>query len=136
MKGIGLATGLLAAAGLLAVPEPARAGVQIGVGVQLDHGTGYGYARDVFRAGYERGYGDGSREGARDGRRDHRYSFWDDKRYRRADAGYERWMGPKHRYQDAYRRGYEEGYRRAYARNDRDRDGGWRGRGSYGDRRW
>ena len=136
MKGIGLATGLLAAAGLLAVPEPARAGVRIGVGVQFDRGTGYGYARGAFRAGYERGYDDGQNQGAKDGHRDRRHSFWDDKRYRKADAGYYSWMGPKSSYQDAYRRGYEDGYRRAYARNDRGRDGGWRGRGDYSDRRW
>jgi hypothetical protein len=136
MKGIGMATGLLAMAGLLAVPEPAQAGLRIGAGVQLDHGTGYDHARDALRAGYERGYDEGYREGAKDGRHDRRYSFWDDKRYRRADAGYHGWMGSKHRYQDAYRRGYEEGYRRAYARNDRDRDGDWRGHGGYSDRRW
>jgi hypothetical protein len=134
MKWIGMATGLLATASLLAVPEPAAAGV--GFGVQLDHGTGYGSGRGVFRAGYERGYDDGYREGAKDGRHDQRYSFWDDKRYRRADAGYHGWMGPKHRYQDAYRRGYEEGYRRAYARFDWDRDGGRPGRGGYPERRW
>ena len=136
MKGIGMATGLLAAAGLLAVPEPAQAGVRIGVGVQVDHGTGYGRAPDAFRAGYDRGYDDGYKEGAKEGRHDDRYSFWDEKRYRKADAGYKGWMGPKYRYQNAYRRGFEEGYRRAYARYDRDRDGGRRGRGEYADRRW
>jgi flagellar biosynthesis/type III secretory pathway protein FliH len=131
MKGIGMATGLLAAAGLLAVPEPAAAGVRIGVAVALDHGTDYGYASGAFRAGFDRGYEDGYKAGVKDGRHDRRYSFWDEKRYRRADAGYKGWMGPKWRYQEAYRRGFEEGYRRAYARNDWDRDGGWRG-----DRRW
>lgn len=136
MKGIGMATGLLAAAGLVAVPEPALAGVRIGVGVQLDHGTGYGYARDAFRRGYDRGRDEGYREGARDGHRDRNFDFWRDKRYRKADAGYHGWMGPKWEYQSGYRRGYEDGYRRAYARHDRDRDGGWRGRGRYSDRRW
>lgn len=137
MKGIGMATGLLVVSSLLAVPEPARAGVVIGVGVRIDdHGTRYGRAGEAFRAGYNRGYEEGYKEGAKDGRHDRRYSFWDDKRYRKADAGYRGWMGPKYRYQDAFRRGYEEGYRRAYARNDWDRDGGRRGRGGYADRRW
>jgi hypothetical protein len=132
MKGIGLATGLLAGASLLAVPDPAAGGV--GIVVQIAHGTDYSH--DAFRIAYDRGYDEGFKEGAKDGRHDHRYNFWDDKRYRNADGGYHSRMGPRWRYQESYRRGYEEGYRRAYARNDRDHDGGRHGHGEYGDRRW
>lgn len=97
----------------------------------LAWGQSYGYGDDHYydrhdearERGFHRGYDDGSRKGQYDADRGHRFKFknddWEDSR------GYEYWMGDKHDYKNAYRKGYERGYREAYNNNGyryRDRD--------------
>lgn len=124
------AAGVFAAAAVVAAGAEARAG------------HGYRYALDTYRIGFDRGFEDGAEHGEKDARHRKGFDFSHDKKYRCADAGYERHYGSRGEYSDGYRRGYELGYRRAY--------GGWahRHRGSdrycylrheeryrYGDRR-
>lgn len=142
MKRTWMASGILAAA-VMGLPAPAQAGVRIGI-VLVGHDD-HAYYRDTYRIGFNRGYEDGLRHGGKDGHRHKDYNFWHDKRYRRGDAGYKRYCGPKHEYVAAYRRGYELGYRNAYA-GSRHRhagedgycyqrhDGGYDDRYRYGDR--
>jgi hypothetical protein len=117
MKVRWIATGGLALAGLLAVPPESQAETRVGIVIAHDsrdyRHSGYRH-HDTYRLGYERGYQDGIRHGAKDGHRDDSYNFWHDRRYRRGDAGYRGWMGPRHEYVAGYRRGYEQGYRRAF----------------------
>jgi hypothetical protein len=94
---------------------------------------------DAIEYGYHNGYRDGFRHGQNDRSRRAGYDRRDNN-YRRADNGYQSYMGPRGQYRKGYRDGYGEGYddayygRRArssgtYGRNgewsvwDRDRDG-------------
>ena len=118
----------------------------LGAAVSLAFGTmasaqswGYGddhsYDRrdDACERGFHRGYDDGFRKGQYDADRRHRFKFknddWEDSR------GFEHWMGDKHDYKRAYRKGYERGYREAYNNygyRDRDRDDyRWRDRDNW-----
>jgi hypothetical protein len=70
--------------------------------------------RSTYDRGYDRGYEDGVRAGRVDGHRRERYSYRDERAYRRADAGYHRSYGSHSRYSSGYRSGFERGYRRAF----------------------
>lgn len=120
MKILGM-TAALAAAAFVAVPTESRADVHVGVGIHVGNDYNRGY-RNTWRIGYDRGFEDGEREGVKDGRRHERFSYRDEGRYRDGDGGYRGWMGPRHEYVNAYRRGFQEGYRNGYRRYDyRDR---------------
>lgn len=95
----------------LAVPLPAEAG-SVHVGIRFG-GPDY-YRYDAQRLGFERGREDGWREGYKDARRGQRFGFEDERRFRRADAGWHPEMGPRYVYAHGYRRGFEEAYRRGY----------------------
>lgn len=114
MRAVWLATGLMTAAGIVAVPAKSEAGARLGVAIFVGHDSGYGY-RDAFRIGFDRGYRDGQRHGAKDGHGDDDYNFWHDRRYRKGDAGYRPWFGSRHEYVAGYRRGYEKAYGNTYA---------------------
>ncbi len=76
------------------------------------------YRRDNYRHdearehGYRNGYQDGVQRGQYDRMQGYRYNYksglWEDA------GGYERWMGSRGRYKQAYRSGYESGYQRGY----------------------
>jgi len=69
----------------------------------------------AYRYGYEAGY----REGFDHARDDYRRGVGYDLRsheYRKADFGYQKWMGKKGDYKKGYRNGYELGYREGYQR--------------------
>lgn len=76
-------------------------------------GYGYGYQTP----GFDNGFSDGYREGLDDARDRDPYEPERDKRYRKADHGYDKRYGPKEYYKrdyrDGYRRGYDRGYREA-----------------------
>lgn len=93
-----------------------------------DDNHDYDRHHEARERGFRRGYDDGFRKGQYDGDRRHRFKFknddWEDSR------GFEHWMGDKHDYKRAYRKGYERGYREAYNNYGyryRD-DYGWRNR--------
>jgi hypothetical protein len=74
------------------------------------------------------GYEDGSRHGDADRARRARYDYRSDL-WRRGDRGYQRYMGPRGLFIQAYRNAYIRGYEAAfYGRNG---NGRW-GRGGYG----
>ncbi len=95
----------------LAVPLPAEAGT-VHVGIRIG-GPDY-YRYEGQRIGYERGREDGWREGYNDARRHERFDYDDERRWRRADAGWRPELGPRYVYAHGYRRGFEEAYRRGY----------------------
>src|SRR5881396_4192675 len=67
----------------------------------------------AYRYGYEAGY----REGIEHAREDYRRGVGYDLRgheYRKAEHGYQKWMGKKGDYKKGYRNGYELGYREGY----------------------
>lgn len=90
--------------------------------------------------GYDNGFHDGQRKGQHEGREndpfDYRTPDW-----HQASHGYKSWMGPLSLFQDGYQQGYREGFRSGFLserpgfREDRDRDGGYRGNGFFGSRR-
>ena len=109
-----LAAGVLAVAGVAAVPVESRAAdVRFGVGIFVGNNHHRSHP-NTFRLGYERGLSEGSEHGFADGRKGRGFNFWHDGDYRRADEGYRGWMGPKWDYASGFRKGYEQGYRRAY----------------------
>lgn len=114
MKWTWMAAGVLATAGVAAVPAESRADTRIGIGIVLGSGYRSGHP-DTFRLGSERGYKEGAEQGYKDGRRGKAFNFWHDGDYRDADEGYKGWMGPRWEYANGFRRGYEEAYRRSFA---------------------
>ncbi len=133
MRALAMAGILAAAAASILAPEARAADFSVRVviaGGRPAERAPRGDWRDTgpaFRYGYDRGWRDGTAEGHRDGRRARAPRYWREDDFRDADAGYRRWMGPRHEYVTGYRRGYESGYRRAYAAARpewRDRDGG------------
>jgi hypothetical protein len=78
--------------------------------------------------GYENGYGDGARHAREDRQRGLGYSVRSDD-FKKADRGYQKYMGDKGDYKAGYREGYQAGYDTAYNRNDRGGFGGRYGRG-------
>lgn len=112
MRTIWLATGVLAAAGVGAVPVESHDNVQVGVGFFV--GDSHAYRPHAFRLGFERGRHEGSEHGFADGRRGRTFNFWHASEYRHAGEGYRGWMGPKWEYASGFRSGYEQGYRRAF----------------------
>ncbi len=118
MKASWLAAGVLAAAGVAALPAEARGDVRVGVGILVGHDHRWGNP-DTYRLGYERGLREGSEHGYGDGRRGRAFNFWHAGEYRRGE-GYRGWMGPRSEYVAGFRRGYEQAYQRAYAAGRRE----------------
>lgn len=81
---------------------------------------------DAQEYGYHNGYRDGFLHGRDDRSRREGYDRRDNN-YRRADRGYESYMGPRGQYRKGYRDGYKEGYDDAYY-GRRARSGGVYGR--------
>jgi len=73
----------------------------------------YGGSADARDHGYQHGYRDGLRQGRADLNNNVRPSF-DSEDYRRADLGYEDYMGDRHAFQGGYREGYKSGYDDGY----------------------
>ena len=73
----------------------------------------YGGSADAREHGYQHGYRDGLRQGRADVSNNSRASF-DSEDYRRADLGYEDYMGSRHDFQQGYRDGYKAGYDDGY----------------------
>ena len=69
--------------------------------------------RGARQQGYEQGYRDGFDHGRQDRSYNARYDFQSPE-YRRADRGYDRYMGDRDEYRDGYREGYRAGYGDAY----------------------
>ena len=131
MKSTWLAVGVLATAGVAALPVEARADVRVGVGILVGSDYRWGYA-DPYRIGYDNGLREGAEHGYRDGQRGRDFNFRHAAEYRYGE-GYRAWMGPRSPYVAGFRRGYEQAYRRAYyeGRAHCERRGGHRDR--YGD---
>jgi len=96
--------------------------------------------RDRDDYGTQYGYEDGQRHGEADRSRNARYDYKSDL-WRRGDRGYQRYMGPRGQFIQAYRNGYIRGYEQAFYRNNNGRGWGWGrddrrddryGRGGYG----
>jgi len=62
----------------------------------------------------ENGYLDGYESGLDDGADRDRFNPVNDRRYRDADHGYERFYGPRELYRNRYRAAYQDGYRAGY----------------------
>jgi hypothetical protein len=81
----------------------------------------YGGSMDAREHGYQHGYRDGLRQGRADLNNNTRATF-DSEDYRRADLGYEDYMGDRHEFQkgyrDGYKSGYEDGYKNRRVRSD------------------
>src|SRR3984893_3395427 len=73
----------------------------------------YGGSMDAKEHGYQHGYRDGLRQGRADLNNNVRASF-DSEDYRRADLGYEDYMGNRRDFQSGYRDGYKAGYDDGY----------------------
>jgi hypothetical protein len=93
-----------------------------------------GRGRDLGDYGNDFGYQDGTRHGQADRSRYARYDYRSDL-WRRGDRGYQRHMGARGQYIQAYRAGYIRGYEAAYygrngnhGRWGRGRDDDWRRR--------
>jgi hypothetical protein len=69
----------------------------------------HGGALSAKQHGYEHGYRDGYDRGRQDRERGARYDYHGED-YRRADRGYERFMGEHDDFQDGYRKGYKDAY--------------------------
>jgi hypothetical protein len=94
MKGTWMAAGVLAVAGMAALPAESRADTRVGIGIFLGRDSRYGRP-DTFRLGYDRGYREGTEHGYKDGRKGRSSGFWHSGDYRDADEGYKGWMGPR-----------------------------------------
>jgi len=68
-----------------------------------------------YRYGYEAGYRDGFDHAREDYHRGVGYGL-KSREYRKAEHGYQKWMGKKGEYKKGYRNGYELGYREGYQR--------------------
>jgi flagellar biosynthesis/type III secretory pathway protein FliH len=81
----------------------------------------YGGSMDAREHGYQHGYRDGLRQGRADLQSNASLSFESDD-YRRADLGYEEYMGPRpdfqRGYRDGFRAGYEDGYKNRTLRSE------------------
>jgi hypothetical protein len=84
-------------------------------------GGGFAIAQDRYAGstnakehGYQHGYRDGLRQGRsdRNHREEHDFHTSD---YKRADRGYERYMGERDDFQEGYRDGYKSGYDDGYS---------------------
>jgi hypothetical protein len=73
------------------------------------------YRESGYRYGYEAGYGDGFDHAREDYHRGVGYGLKSHE-YRKAEHGYQKWMGKKGDYKKGYRSGYERGYREGYQR--------------------
>jgi hypothetical protein len=73
----------------------------------------YGGSMNAKEHGYQHGYRDGLRRGRADLSRNTTHSF-DSEDYRRADLGYEEYMGERDDFQKGYRNGYKDGYDDGY----------------------
>jgi hypothetical protein len=98
--------------------RPKRAGVLFaallflsGLAVAQDR---YGGSMNAKEHGYQHGYRDGLRQGRYDRSRGATYSF-DAEDYRRADGGYQKYMGEHDDFQQGYRSGYKAGYDDGYS---------------------
>ena len=133
--------------GLLLTTAPAgaqaiRAAGEVHVSVQWRSNAPppvYGPYRGEGRGGYrdyafDNGFRDGYREGFDDARDGDRFNATREKRYRKADSGYNRNYGPREFYKANYRDGYRAGYEKGF-REGRYRGGDW-GRPRPWDRRW
>ena len=105
-----LATGVLTAAGLWAMPASAQAGISVALALGWHEHERCGTQRDAYRAGFDRGYHDGLDRGKNDGQDRRTYDVWRHGRYRDGDHGFERRFGPRPAYVAGYRRGFERGY--------------------------
>ena len=85
-----------------------------GVAVAQDrYGGSYGGSVNAKEHGYQHGYRDGLRQGRNDQYR-HEERDFNTGDYKRADAGYERYMGERDDFQQGYRDGYRAGYDDGY----------------------
>jgi len=73
----------------------------------------YGGSTDAREHGYQHGYRDGVRQGRADLQANASPNYESDD-YRRADLGYEEYMGPRPDFQRGYRNGYKDGYEDGY----------------------
>ena len=73
----------------------------------------YGGSLNSKEHGYQHGYRDGLRQGREDLYRHDEHNF-NTREFKRADEGYERYMGEhddfQHGYRDGYKAGYDDGY--------------------------
>src|ERR1700693_4673801 len=74
----------------------------------------YGGSMNAKEHGYQHGYRDGLRQGRYDRSRDATHG-WDTEDYRRADRGYEKYMGERDDFKEGYRSGYKAGYDDGYS---------------------
>jgi len=81
----------------------------------------YGGSMDAKEHGFQHGYRDGLRQGRTDLSRNIAYNF-EHEDYRRADLGYQEYMGERddfqHGYRDGYKAGYDDGYNNKPMRRD------------------
>jgi hypothetical protein len=81
----------------------------------------YGGSLNAKDHGYQHGYRDGLRQGRDDGSRHEEHNF-NTRDYKRADEGYEKYMGEhddfQQGYRDGYKAGYDDGYYRRQIRSD------------------
>jgi hypothetical protein len=73
----------------------------------------YGGSLNAKQHGYQHGYRDGLRQG-RDDRNRHEEHDFKTRDYKRADEGYEKYMGEHDDFQKGYRDGYKAGYDDGY----------------------
>jgi hypothetical protein len=73
----------------------------------------YGSSTDAREHGYQHGYRDGLRQGRADLNSNSSPSY-ESEDYRRADLGYEEFMGARPDFQRGYRDGYKDGYEDGY----------------------
>ena len=73
----------------------------------------YGGSMDAREHGYQHGYRDGLRQGRADVVSNSTPNYVSDD-YRRADLGYEEYMGPRRDFQRGYRDGFKDGYEDGY----------------------
>src|SRR6476660_1195583 len=73
----------------------------------------YGGSLNAKEHGYQHGYRDGLRQGREDLYRHEEHNF-NTREFKRADEGYDRYMGEhddfQHGYRDGYKAGYDDGY--------------------------
>ncbi|HET9994433.1 MAG TPA: hypothetical protein VFQ18_03405 [Candidatus Acidoferrum sp.] len=81
----------------------------------------YGGSMNSKEHGFQHGYRDGLRQGRADMNHNVSYSY-ENEDYRRADLGYQEYMGERddfqHGYRDGYKAGYDDGYNNKPIRRD------------------
>jgi hypothetical protein len=94
-----------------------------------------GNAAQAQQYGYQNGYRDGVNKGREEGREHDRYDYRDPD-WRRAERGYQPWMGApevyRRGYLNGYRAGFDSGYRSVNGRRRGDWNDGYYGRGGNG----